>query len=419
MTDLDLRRALADLCELRSNGEPIVTLYLDTSWTDEQQRERSRLYVQDAARQAVDHHSAHPQLEALERTLARISALATERYSQAGDGAVRGLAVFACESLGLWRVLEAPRPFRSQLCVDGRPHLVQLARLLDDVEPAIVAFVHDRGAQFYEVALGAIVSEATIEGVVPRRRGEAGRVHGGANPSPHGGSGGAFYERERKNQRHADELIHRVRREAAELLRQLSERDPRAHIVFVGTSEKVAAFERDLPERVRERVLARLPRPPGTDAGTAKGVSEVIASVVQKIAEHEAVSEAKQVEHAIGEAMRGGLAVLGPEDVVLAVNERRVHRLILEEDFERSGWRCHNCGALGMNHDEVCSFCQGALARVDALGEELVGRVLAEDGEVEVVAHTNRLHSYRGVAALLRQSKATGLSGRESEATRS
>jgi hypothetical protein len=101
------------------------------------------------------------------------------------------------------------------------------------------------------------------------------------------------------------------------------------------------------------------------------------------------------------------------------VNQRRVHRLIVEEDFERSGWRCRNCGALGTNHDEVCSFCQGPLAWVEALGEELVGRVLAEDGEVEVVAHTNRLHSYRGVAALLRQAKAKGLAGREQEAPRS
>jgi peptide subunit release factor 1 (eRF1) len=420
MTDLELRRSLADLCELRSDAEPIVTLYLDTSWTDEKQRERSRLYVQEAVRQAVDHHSAHPQLNALRRTLGRIAHLAAERHGQTTDGAGRGLAVFACESLGLFRVLESPRPFRCELCVDGRPHLVQLARLLDDVEPAIVAFVHERGAQIYEVALGAIVSEATIEGADPRGLGQGGRIRGGASASPNGASGGASYEREQKNQRHVDEVIHRVRREAAELLRQLWERDPRAHIVFVGTSEKVAAFERDLPERMREKVLARLPRPPSTGAWTGGGgVSEVLASVVEKIAEHERAAETKQVEHAIGEAMRGGLAVLGPEDVVLAVNERRVHRLILEEDFQRSGWRCRNCGALGMNHDEVCSFCQGALARVDALGEELVGRVLAEDGEVEVVAHTNRLHSYRGVAALLRQAKPKGLSGRQTEAPRS
>ena len=49
------------------------------------------------------------------------------------------------------------RPFRSELCVDA-PHLLQLARLADDAEPAIIAFVQDHGAQVYEVALGTIVN---------------------------------------------------------------------------------------------------------------------------------------------------------------------------------------------------------------------------------------------------------------------
>jgi peptide subunit release factor 1 (eRF1) len=414
MTQQDLKAALADLSAVRSDGEPIVSLYLDAHWSDEHQRERARLYVHDAIRLAVDHHKAHPQLEALRRTLGRVASEVALHIEQANEAQPhQGLAVFACEALGLWRVLLAPRPFRSELCVDGRPHLLQLARLADDAEPAIIAFVQDHGAQVYEVALGTIVNEATVERPVPRRHGEGGRVHGGAMPSAPSTAGGAFsrVERERKNQRHVEEVIGRVRREAVELLKQVWERDPRAHLVLVGTSEKVAVFERELPERMREKVVARLPRPPD-QASSGGGRAEFLARAVQKVLAHERAAEAEQVEHAIGEALRGGLAVLGAEDVVLAVNERRVHRLILEEDFEKSGWRCRNCQALGMNHDEVCSFCQGPLARVDSLGEELIGRTLAEDGEIEVVSHNHRLHAYHGVAALLRQAHANGLSGR-------
>ncbi|GEJ57633.1 baeRF10 domain-containing protein [Anaeromyxobacter diazotrophicus] len=412
MADHHVQQALAELCELRSDGEPIVSLYLDTRWPDEKQRERSRVFLQESLRRTVDRHAAHPQLEALRRTLGRVAAAAGERVGQPG-GADRGLAIFACEALGLWSVHAVPRPFVDELCTDARPHLLQLARLADDVEPGILVFVHDRGARLYEVALGAIVNEATVERPVPGRHGQGGRIRGGASPSPRGASGGAFYERERKNQRHVEELADRARREAVELLRQLWERDPRANLVLVGTSEKVAAFERALPARMQEKVLARLPRPPGKESWRGDGKAALLGQVVEKIVGHERGQEAAQVEHAIGEALRGGLAVLGPEDVVAAVNQRRVHRLIVEEDFERSGWRCRNCEALGTTHDEVCSFCQGPLALVEALSEELVGRVLAEDGEVEVVAHTNRLHAYHGVAALLRQGRANGLSGRE------
>ncbi len=415
MTDHELRRAFAELAELRSDTEPVVTLYLDTHWSDEKQRERARVYVQEAVKRAIDHHIAHPQLDALRRTLGRVAKAAAERIEQEEVEVDRGLAVFACETLGLWRVLMSPRPFKSELCLDGRPHLLQLARLADDIEPAIVALVQADGAQLFEVALGAVVNEAKIVGVLPRPRGhgqEGGRVRGGARLTGGGTSaGGTYFEREQKNDRHFEEHVERVRREAVEVLVQLWDRDARAHVVLVGTAGAVASFERHLPERVRQRVLARLPRPPSQELSGGTLRRDLVREVVERVFEHERAAEAGEVEHAIGEALRGGLAVLGPEDVVLAVNERRVHRLILEEDFERSGWRCRNCGALGTTHDEVCSFCRGPLAFVEALGEELAGRVLAEDGEVEVVTHTNRLHSYAGVAALLRQAHANGLSG--------
>ena len=390
MTEQELKTALAELAEVRSDAEPIVSLYLDAHWSDERQRDRARLYVRDAVRLAVDRHGAHPQLEALRRTLGRVAAEAGQHTEQVGEASHQGLAIFACESLGVWRVLSAPRPFKPELCVDGRPHLLQLARLAGDARPAVIAFVQDDGAQVYEVSLGTILSEAAVQRPVARDSDAA---------------------RGRKSRRHGEELIDRVRREAIEAVRQVWERAPQTQLVLVGTKQRTSAFERALPERMRAKVLARLPRPPGKASRKGNGKAELLGRVMEKVIAHERAAAPGQVKDVIAEAMRGGLAVLGSEDVVLAVNERRVHRLILEEDFEASGWRCRNCDALGTTHDERCSFCQGPLARVDSLGEELVGRTLAEEGELEVVPHDHRLHAYRGVAALLRQAHASRLPG--------
>ena len=59
----------------------------------------------------------------------------------------------------------------------------------------------------------------------------------------------------------------------------------------------------------------------------------------------------------------------------------------------------------------MCPFCSGDLRAVQSLREALVARTLAGGGRVEVVPHANKLHSYRGVAAFLRQTAPTGLRG--------
>ena len=68
MTDRDLKDILHELANVRSEGEPIVTLYLDAHFADEQARERARVYVRDCAKRELDRHARHPQREALERT---------------------------------------------------------------------------------------------------------------------------------------------------------------------------------------------------------------------------------------------------------------------------------------------------------------------------------------------------------------
>jgi len=94
----------------------------------------------------------------------------------------------------------------------------------------------------------------------------------------------------------------------------------------------------------------------------------------------------------------------------MALNEGRVHRLVLEEDFARVGWRCTHCDALGSKvlGAEACPYCGGALSAVGHLGEALVARTLGEGGEVQIVAHTNKLHGYRSVGAFLRQASPSG-----------
>ena len=403
MTDLD--RVLGELARLRSGSEPIVTLYLDVRWDDEQQRERVRLSVRDGARKILGHYTAGaPGRPALARTFDRIAGLVEGLTAQAYEANRAGVALFACEGLKLWRPLFFARPFQDEMCADGIPHLGQLAKLAERRRPVVVVVPSLEGAQIFEVRLGEVDLEASVRGPVPRATAE--KENAGT------GKPGRQYEREAKSERRAEAWAQRNRQAAAAEVTALFDRTPAARLVLVGTGENTAAFARELPERVQEAIAARVPLPRAWSS--SGGIRRAgVRALVEDVLGDGADGAAREVEAVLGEALRGGVAVVGPEDVVLAVNEKRVHQLVVEEDFERAGFHCDNCDALGANVEsaEVCPFCAGDLRAVRNLREALVARTLADGGRVEIVPHENRLHSYRGVAAFLRQTAQNGLRG--------
>ena len=403
---IELDGTLSDLARLESSGEPIVSLYLDTRWRDEQQREKVRLFVHERIRQTLGHYLPDAQGHAgLERMLRRAQDYVAGLLGQAYEADKNGLALFACESLGVWRPLAFKRSFRNALETDRIPHLMQLAHLVDEFCPAIVALPRPEGADLFQVSLGELAIQEKLRGFVPHRDRD--------EWNPGAAMHGRFYERTKKDQRRQESYVQKNLRASAAEVEALFDKRPESVVVLVGTSEGNALFERELPERVRQRVIARIPRPRGWESADGARRDGVLEGTAAAIAEHERTQEEAAVTHAVGQALRGGLGVVGPGDVIEALNQGRVHKLVIEDDFDRTGWQCDNCHALGENAEsqELCPYCGGDLKTVTVLGEALVVRALREDAEVEVVQHGNKLHSYRGVAALLRQTTGTGLRG--------
>lgn len=401
----DLAAILPELARLRSGSEPIVSVYLDVRWKDEQQRERVRGVVREAARSILGHYApGAPGKPALARTLDRIQAFVEELAAQTYEVDRDGLALFACEGRSLWRPLFFARAFADELCADGIPHLCQLARLADEERPAIVVVPSQEGADLFEVRLGEVDGEASVKALPPR--GSAEKETAGT------GQPGRELEREARNERREEAWSRKARQAAAAEVTALFDRAEGARLVLVGTAQMTAAFARELPERVQAAIVARVPRSP--ELGSANGIRRAgIRALAQEVSRGALDGGDRDVQAVVGEALRGGNGVVGPEDVVLAVNEGRVNALVVEEDFERHGYQCDNCGALGSNVEsaEICPFCAGDLRAVQNLREALVARTLAAGGRVEVVPRSIKLHSYRGVAAFLRQTTPSGLRG--------
>ena len=111
--------------------------------------------------------------------------------------------------------------------------------------------------------------------------------------------------------------------------------------------------------------------------------------------------ELATVQLLVNRAGHGGLAVLGQQATLEAVNTARVYKLVLHQDFHLQGWRCRSCGALSAETHLQCALCGGEVTTVE-LGEAMVQAVLQADGAVELIAPDPRLAAYEGVGALLR-----------------
>jgi peptide subunit release factor 1 (eRF1) len=173
------------------------------------------------------------------------------------------------------------------------------------------------------------------------------------------------------------------------------ESHPHTHLLVSGQPDIVASFRRWLPPSVRAQVVETASLAMHNDR---QRILEVARETLQR---HEREEELATVERLLNRAAEGGLAVVGTQETLAAVNTGRVHQLILQRDFQGRGGHCLNCRSLSEEIPVQCAVCGGEVRAVE-LGEAMVSGVLQTDGFVELIEPDARLAAYEGVGAFLR-----------------
>lgn len=392
----EVGRMLESLARLPP-GPPIVSAYLDTRWDDEQQRERLRIVVKHRVQQIREAYRGHPDAAGIDESLGRLEGHVAFLTSQVDDELVarNGVAVFASAPLGLWVQVVSPTPFATEVTVGDRPRLLPLARLIDDYAPALVVIVDPKALRIFEIALGGLVDEQTLEQELPQHIQVSGHGHQRGPQMPRGGALSQI-----QYQRYLKALREQNLKEGVEFLRRLAQGSPAARIILAGDPEAVGQLRSKLPLELERKVIDE------TRLADKEPAHRVLARALEILEAHERESEAEGVEEVIGLALGGRLAVLGPEDTLMALNEGRVHRLFLrDEGALGNGWRCTACGAVGEKGHPGCPYCGGTTTTVD-LAEEMVRRAVEQGADVEHVMHSARLDHFGGMGALLRHGRA-------------
>ncbi len=298
----------------------------------------------------------------------------------------RGIAVFACEPIGLFEAVRLPNVFRSRLAIDRSPLVRELAALDDEFGLVVCAAYGRTGARFFRVTAFGVEE---LSGLTPGETTRAGRFHGGRSVT-----GGALASAGEHNyQRRIREEKDRLYAEVADRLFELSRGSDVRGVVLAGNGSVAAEVVPHLHPYVRKALL-------GTAKFNPKSAthSEVWESVLTVRRQSERQWETEHV-HELKEGLGTGWAVNGLEKTLKALSMGQVRTLLVDPTVTEGGYRCES-GRLTTEENGCQS--EGEVGRLPDVVDEAIEEALRQGGHVDVIEDQQARNDVDGLAALLR-----------------
>jgi peptide chain release factor subunit 1 len=371
------RDELRRLAEVRLDRPVVLSLYLNLDpagfATPPARATAVRSLLDEADRQVRDLHDLpHDDRMDLRASL--------ERASEVLEGALptegaQGLAVFAAQAAGLFETLKLPRPVPNRVAIRRSPLVAPLERLASR-ERWCVALVNRRDARIFRGSHDGLREIEQIHDLVFGQQDQ-------------GGWSQARYQRGIEKEKD-DHLKH-----TAEALMKHFKRRPFERLIVGGPREVAADFESKLHGYLTERLAGRI------EVDVENSTPEQVLEAVQPVFE---VLEEQREGEALERLGESGRAAVGLEDVLRALNERRVETLVVDERFSAPGTCCPVDGWLGPPGETVCPLDGTALETVDDLTEAAVELTIQQSAEILTVRRKSDELEERagGIAALLR-----------------
>jgi peptide subunit release factor 1 (eRF1) len=381
----ELRPArLRELAVLRPEGACVLSVFLnlDPAHFAEPPKRASeiRSVVDEArrlARAKVESDGlGHDEKVALRADLDRVEEFLQD-FSPKG---AHGLAVYACGPADLFEVIRLPRPVPRRAVIDDSPFIEPLVELIGLGSWMVVLVNRQTG----RLLLGDGERLEELDQI-------SDDVHG---QHKQGGWSQARY------QRSVDEDVQDHLRNVAEATFVQFKRSPFDNLLLGGPGETLADFEPKLHAYLKERLAGRI----DIDVENASA-DDVHAAAAEKIAAHEQRREREALDRLREGVSTGGRGAAGLENVLGALNERRVAALLVGQGFEAAGCTCPQCGLVWPLDGGECPADGTALDCRGNIVESAMELALVQSADVLVVRdedHDRELQSLGGIGAVLR-----------------
>ncbi len=281
---------------------PVISLYLNTQ-PDQHGRAAFESFIRREIGTRVRAYPARsPERESFEHDAERINKYLDLELRPSSNG----VALFACWGAdGFFEDVQLDAPIQKhRLYVSDQPHLYDLARLNDRYRRYAVLVADTNSARLFVFGMRKTLSE---EDVANRK----------VSRTKVGGWSQARYQRHTKNfhLHHAKDLVEALDRTVRE--------DNIDLIVLAGDEVIIPILQAQLPGHLASKVIDVL----RLDIKTPE--HEILSATLEAMRERDAEEDIDRVAALLDAYRSGGLAVVGPEDTLAALEHGQVDELLL------------------------------------------------------------------------------------------
>jgi peptide chain release factor subunit 1 len=375
------RETFRRLGSVDTHGHRVLSLYLGFEPSQmpnlrERRMEADSLLAQAERRGGGDGLLPHADRMALRDDIEMVRTLLADERELAPESA-RGLAIFCAARADLYDVVSLPEPVDPLIALEEGPFIEPLLELTSS-ERWCVLLVSHRASRIFTGTRDHLSEAAHVLDEVHRRHEQ-------------GGWSQARYQRgiETETDWHV--------RGTYELLSERFERRVFDRLLLGGPAELHHRVERGLRPELRERLAGSFE----IDVERTTP-DEALRRAMPLIEAEERRREQEALERLEEGLTPSGHGAVGLDEILEALNERRVGTLLIAHGFGAPGFACPSCGRLAASaHD--CPLDGATPAPHQDIVERAIELAQTEAAEVLIVRHLqDRLAEHGSIGALLR-----------------
>jgi len=359
-----------DIIDFSPEGFLVTTVYLNVDAAEFPSEDLlatsfdSLMHAAESQRKDAENDLSHEATESIRGDLAKIREFFDGDWNRQDT---RGLAIFSCSAQDFWHVMYMPTPVQNRVRFAPRPYVSPVATFLSHTKPTAILLTDKQHARIFTMSGGDVREWTDFESPVPQTR----------------------YQRRSDHwkQHHVDH--------AAELVLKLLQHYPFDWLILGTEVQSQATLDHALHPYLKDRVVGEISVRINADA------SEVIQKAEEIREQVEIRHIATLVEQIQEFAGAHGRGTIGLEPTLQALNEQKIHILLLQEGLSHPGSACLHCGMLFAQQLDVCPACNEPPESTENVVELAIQRALELGCTVEVATEFEELKPIESIGAVL------------------